>query len=452
MNYPTVGVESFGIYIPQQYVEIEELAIARNINPDKLTKGLGLQKMSIPNAVETTQFMAKEAINDLIQNHKSNWDWAEIDRIYLGTESSIDFAKPTITFIQNELENQFDTSLEHVDFLDMTFACIGAVDALHICLDYVRLRPNKKCLVIASDIAKYDLNSGGEYTQGGGAVALLVSSENLKVTFDTVIGTSTQSAFDFYKPIQTYKKQEIAKELLMSNGVERIEQYPKTSEKTDTNLEGLIEKFWDLPEETISIHRKAPVYDGKYSNECYINRIESALKKYLASSNVDISSIDSWIFHLPYAFQGRRSAIKMWLDYFVANDSILQTQIGDLWENKPDEKDHKTYNTWLKSISKSQAYLDFVTKQIAPSEKMSSEIGNMYTASIFMAMLSAIAYSPETPRNLLFLAYGSGSKSKVFTGETTKDLNTEEIKNQLNNCIKQRITITVEEYEMQHSL
>ena len=452
MNYNTAGIESFGIYIPQQYVEIEDLAIARNIDPDKLTKGLGLQKMSIPNASETTQFMAKEAICDLIKNHQNNWDWSEVDRIYLGTESSIDFSKPTITFIQDDLEKEFNTSLEHVDFLDMTFACIGATDALHICLDYVRLRPSKKCVVIASDIAKYDLNSGGEYTQGGGAVALLISTDSLAVSFDTFIGTSTQSAFDFYKPIQNFSKQQLAQELLQINGIESIAKLPKTSEKTESSLEGLINQFWDLPEETISIHRKAPVYDGKYSNECYFNRINSALKKYLENSETTISSFDSWVFHLPYAYQGRRSAVKMWVNHYANNNATIQSQLGDLWNNIPTEHDIAGYTNWLKSISKSNPYLEFVNKQIAPSEKMSSEIGNMYTASIFMAMLSAVAFSNITPRNLLFLAYGSGSKSKVFKGEVSKDLNVEQIKERLLCCIKKRKIISVEEYEKQHSL
>jgi hydroxymethylglutaryl-CoA synthase len=35
------------------------------------------------------------------------------------------------------------------------------------CLDFIRLNPTKKAIV-ATDFAKYDLNSTGEYTQGAG--------------------------------------------------------------------------------------------------------------------------------------------------------------------------------------------------------------------------------------------------------------------------------------------
>jgi hydroxymethylglutaryl-CoA synthase len=46
-----------------------------------------------------------------------------------------------------------------------TFACIAGVDAIQNCLDFIKLNPDKKAIVVTTDIAKYDLNSGGEYTR-----------------------------------------------------------------------------------------------------------------------------------------------------------------------------------------------------------------------------------------------------------------------------------------------
>ena len=56
-----------------------------------------------------------------------------------------------------------------------------------------------------------------------------------------------------------------------------------------------------------------------------------------------------------------------------------------------------------------------------PSEPASSFIGNLYTGSVFMGLLSALSQYNEkgndiTGKTLGFLAYGSGSKSKVFEG------------------------------------
>ena len=63
------------------------------------------------------------------------------------------------------------------------------MDALHNSLDFVRTNPEKKPLAIASDYAKYELASTGEYTQGGGAVAVLVSANptlKLKINLESL--------------------------------------------------------------------------------------------------------------------------------------------------------------------------------------------------------------------------------------------------------------------------
>ena len=41
-----VGIDAIQFDIPKLFLPIETLAINRNIEADKLTKGLGLQKMS----------------------------------------------------------------------------------------------------------------------------------------------------------------------------------------------------------------------------------------------------------------------------------------------------------------------------------------------------------------------------------------------------------------------
>ncbi|WP_435523315.1 hypothetical protein [Chryseobacterium indoltheticum] len=108
-------------------------------------------------------------MNKRLQNQSK-----EISRIYLGTESAIDAAKPTASYaiqmVEKVLEADFgERCFKNCDVVDMTFACIGAVDALHNSLDFVRVNPDKKAVVIASDYAKYELAASGEYTQGGGA-------------------------------------------------------------------------------------------------------------------------------------------------------------------------------------------------------------------------------------------------------------------------------------------
>ena len=76
----------------------------------------------------------------------------------------------------------------------------------------------------------------------------------------------------------------------------------------------------------------------------------------------------------------------------------------------------------LKAIAQTDEYKKFSCRKIEITQRASSEIGNMYTASIFMALLSAFQVSYENGEDLAgkrnrFLAYGSGSKSKVFAGK-----------------------------------
>jgi hydroxymethylglutaryl-CoA synthase len=79
------------------------------------------------------------------------------------------------------------------------------------------------------------------------------------------------------------------------------------------------------------------------------------------------------------------------------------------------------YQNKLKEVSKSEDYRKFVTQKLQPAEIASSLIGNLYTGSIFMGFLSTLAHFANTDaaisgKKFGFLAYGSGSKSKVFEG------------------------------------
>ena len=62
------------------------------------------------------------------------------------------------------------------------------VYSLHrLVLDWIRINPEKKAIVIASDIAKYELASTGEYTQGAGAVSMLLSSNPSIISFKNTV-------------------------------------------------------------------------------------------------------------------------------------------------------------------------------------------------------------------------------------------------------------------------
>src|SRR5690606_26799065 len=55
-------------------------------------------------------------------------------------------------------------------------------------------------LIISSDIARYELDSPGEPTQGAGAVAMLIAAHPALVEIEPVAGLFTDDVDDFWRP------------------------------------------------------------------------------------------------------------------------------------------------------------------------------------------------------------------------------------------------------------
>ena len=379
------GIDALSFDVAKLHLPIKTLAEARNIEPEKLEKGLGLLKMTLPDMHQDSVVFAANALTRLIQDNSINL--SEIARIYVGTESAIDNAKPIGSFLIDLMEQKFgENTLAECDVVDFTFACIGGVDALQNCLDFIKLNPDKKAIVVTTDFAKYDLNSTGEYTQGAGATAMLITVNPRIIAFENHWATNTKGVFDFFKPHRT-----ISKETITGN----------------TNNEA----WFDNLEAEIEIHKDQPVFDGQYSNQCYMDRTRNAyfsFKKLKQTSDTLYQSWNSIIMHLPYSFQGRRMLSEIYaLD---AENSIISGS------ETPAE-----YQSKLKETSKTPEYKNFVEEKLMPAELASSLIGNLYTGSIFLGFLSTLAHFYDSEKEIAgntfgFLAYGSGSKSKVFEG------------------------------------
>ena len=413
------GIDAIAFDIAKIHLSINSLAKARNIDPEKLEKGLGLLKMTLPDAHQDTVVFGANALTKLILN--SNVNLEDIARIYVGTESAIDSSKPIASFLVALMEQKFgENTLSECDVVDFTFACIGGVDAMQNCIDFVRLNPTKKAIVVTTDIAKYDLNSTGEYTQGAGAVALLITQNPRIIAFENIWATSTKGVFDFFKPYRTLSKETITGNINNEN-------------------------WFDNLEAEIEIHKDQPVFEGQYSNQCYMDRTRNAYFSFKKNTNSSTSIYASWksiIMHLPYSFQGRRMLTEIYaLDH--ENQIILGNEDTSEYQNK------------LKEISKSDEYRNFVTEKLQPAEIASSLIGNLYTGSIFMGFLSTLAHFYDAKIDVSnekfgFLAYGSGSKSKVFEGTIQPNWSAAVANVNLFETLENSFEIGFESYEKLH--
>jgi hydroxymethylglutaryl-CoA synthase len=350
-----VGIDDMAAYVPSLYLDIRDLANARGIQYEKLANGLGLLKMAFPDVHEDAATMAAEAIAELME--KNGLRPEQIGRVYLGTESALDGAKPTATYAVEMVQQRLGGSFRHCDVVDMTFACIAATDALQNCLDWVAGDVERMAIVVASDFAKYESDSTGEYTQGAGAVAVLVKWNPRLLVIPRVFGVAMDSVHDFYKP--------------------RRKQFIET-----------------------------PIFDGPFSNQCYQDRMSEALVHFRQQSGATETALsDRWermAFHLPYSFHAKRIFVEEFTKEMLAKGQ---------WATALDAK----------AASQTPEYQLFVKNKLEKAQRASSLIGNLYTGSVFMALMSTLEADAQENSRLAgkkigFVAYGSGSKSKIFEG------------------------------------
>lgn len=273
----TVGIDKIGVYIPKHYVEMTELAQARGIDSAKLTIGIGQDRMAVTTQCEDIVTMAANAALQILDAE----DRASIDQIIFATESSFDFSKAAATYLHELLDIQ-----PYAKAYELKQACYGTTAGVQIAADYVRLRPDRKVLVIASDIARYGLNTPGEPTQGAGAVALLISANPRILALELESVSYTTNQYDFWRPA----------------------------------------------------YSDVAFVDGKFSTELY----QDCFKQVMARA--DVSDISAIVFHLPFSKMGKKalyaykevapsklaSAIELWESHY--NNSIqLSRQVGNIY-------------------------------------------------------------------------------------------------------------------------
>lgn len=461
-----VGIDDMSAYIPQLYLPISTLAEARSIEYAKLNKGLGLTNMSLADVHEDAATMAANAALQLILNNHLHP--SQIGRLYLGTESSMDGSKPMASYVIEMLTQYFQEDYGpdcflNCDVVDLTFACIGSVDAMHNTLDWVRSGTDRIGIVVGSDNAKYELNSTGEYTQGAGAVALLIKENPRLMTIGEHWGVATRGVHDFYKPVRKFDKKALIEEVIQITGKNGID-IDALIENLENRLE--VKGILDDNFHNLTLHKETPVFDGPYSNDCYQERIKEALQHYgqEANLNADTTYTDNWrrlIFHLPYAFQARRMFSEVFYMESLSRGDWPQLQ-EELPMEAPQAEDfedakayRKAYAQFLRAISKTDRYRTFVKEKIAKGEWASSQVGNLYTSSIFLSLMSTLEQDLEDQtilENQLFgfFSYGSGSKSKVFSGTIEPGWETIVTRFQLKNRLKSRTEVSYPAYEALH--
>ena len=347
----TIGIDKIGFATSQYVLKLQDLAEARGTDPNKYSKGLLLNEISIAPMTEDIVTLAASASNSILTDKEKE----EIDMVIVATESGIDQSKAAAVFVHGLLGIQpFARSFEVKE------ACYGATAALHYAKLHVENSPKSKVLVIASDIAKYGVGTPGEPTQGAGSVAMLITQNPRIMAFNNDNVAQTRDIMDFWRP-----------------------NYSTT-----------------------------PYVNGVYSTQQYLDSLKTTWLEYQKRYQLTLDDFAAVCFHLPYP----KLALK-----------------------------------GLKKImdkSLSQEKKDLLQKHFDQSILYSQKVGNIYTGSLFLGLLSLLENtdSLKSGDKIALYSYGSGAVAEFFSGELVEGYEAYLDKDRLNK-LNQRTALSVADYE-----
>lgn len=410
-----VGIDDLSVYVPKLCLSATgEFATSRKIDPAKLVKGIGIQRMAIPDAHEDAATMAAMSIKDLMERNdlKPN----QIGKIYIGTESGVDEAKAIGNYVLGMLEEVHGQgSFEECATVEFKSACIGATYALENLCNWTALTEDGNMgIVVASDIAKYGLNTPGEYTQGAGSVSLLIKKRPRLLALAGLAGSFTKDENDFFRPL-------------------------------GSNI---------------------AVVNGKKSNLCYLMAVQRAFASYqrkaLRSNAIKLENgscltdhISHLLFHIPYPRMAEYASASIFRQEWrcLPRWKEIEAEMGE--EPRPETfGDIDEYlaadAAFGKKFSKTRLFQDAFNAKVKDSTTISRQVGNVYTGSLYLGLASLMELHRLIPgERICFNSYGSGCSAMVFSGIVQLDAENLPSRNILK-LLNERKEISLRDYELLH--
>lgn len=235
----TVGIEDIAFSTAGSVIDLSVIADAHGVPHDKFYVGIGQNQMSVAGPDEDPVTLAAAAVDEIKQRN----DLTAVRTLLLATESGVDQSKSAGVFVHGLVGLH-----PNVRVLELKQACYSATGALMLARSLVTSDPSEKVLVVATDIAKYDIGSSGEPTQGAGAVAMLISTTPRILALDRPTGVYTDDVMDFWRPN----------------------------------------------------HRKTALVDGKFSIEAYLRALSESWEDYSARGGRPYSELTTVCFHQPF--------------------------------------------------------------------------------------------------------------------------------------------------------
>jgi hydroxymethylglutaryl-CoA synthase len=257
------GIHDLAVATAHHVVDLADLAHDAGVDPAKYRVGLGQDRMSVPSADEDVVTMGAAAALPVIERNGADG----IRTLLFATESGVDQSKSAGLFAHRLLGLS-----PRMRVIELKQACYGATGALQAAIGMVARRPAERVLVIASDVARYELGSAGEPTQGAGAVAMLVSADPALVEIEPASGLSAADVDDFWRPNDS----------------------------------------------------STAVVDGALSMSAYLHALTAAWDDFRAADGCGIGGIDRFAFHQPFTKMARKALQRLARHTGAELDDVMQ--------------------------------------------------------------------------------------------------------------------------------
>lgn len=380
---PKVGIDAMYVYVPQLYVDNSELALARNEDPKHFTEGVGIRQFAIPGPDEDQASMAATAAYRLMEANRISPK--DIFRIDTPTESGLDASRALVSDVIGMLEQVYGKgSLSHILGYEQKFACVSGMERLLDTAAWCAAEWNsrKYGLVLATDVAKYNLNSREEPTQGAATAALLIGADpRLLEIIPGALGSAIRhEKGDFKKPG--------GRTIALVDGQKSYASYLTEMKEAWQNFDTSVKKIAFMKpktDESVLDHVSRAVYHNPH-------------KKMVMAAYASLL-VHEW------------RSLPRWKDVVgEIGDEPSRSGMSDVsyYMSGP-------YQEYRRKFMKSHWFLDSFDEKIASSTKAPELVGNSYSASVFVGLDSILENDGTdlTGRNVILCGYGSGSHAII---------------------------------------
>ncbi|MFH0896445.1 MAG: hydroxymethylglutaryl-CoA synthase [Candidatus Bathyarchaeota archaeon] len=187
-----VGIVSYGVYIPQWRIKVEEISKVWGQDAERYGKSLLVDEKSVPSLDEDAATMAVEAARNALKR-SPQVDPKEIGAIYVGSESHPYAVKPTATIVAEAIE-----ATPSLTAADMEFACKAATAGIQACMGLAKAEYIKYGMSIGSDTAQSRPADVLEYTAAAGAAAYIIGNKDVIADIDGTYSV-TEDIPDFWR-------------------------------------------------------------------------------------------------------------------------------------------------------------------------------------------------------------------------------------------------------------